>query len=128
MRTQGHLYLNPKSSIQYYCINKNYPLCDCVEGETNRMMVLLAIELPQSPSFMASPWEKSKGASESDSVSCTVVSDSLRPHGLLLPRLLCSGNSPGKNTRVGCHSRPLGIFLTQGWNLGLLHCRWILHR
>ena len=31
----------------------------------------------------------------------------------------------GKNTRVGSHSLLQGIFLTQGWNLGVLHCRQI---
>ena len=118
MRTQGHLYLNPKSSIQYYCINKNYPLCDCVEGETNRMMVLLAIELPQSPSFMASPWEKSKGASESNSVSYTVMSDSLRPHGLLPTRLLCPWDSPGKGTGMGCQSHLQGNLPDPGMEPG----------
>ena len=35
-------------------------------------------------------------------------------------------NSPGKNTRVGSHSRLQGIFPTQGLNPGLLHCRQIL--
>ena len=39
------------------------------------------------------------------------------------PRLLCPWNSPGKNTGVGSHSLLQGIFPTQGWNLGLLHCR-----
>ena len=34
---------------------------------------------------------------------------------------------PGKNTGVGCPSLLQGIFLTQGLNLGLLHCRWILY-
>ena len=28
---------------------------------------------------------------------------------------------------VGCHSLLQGIFPTQGWNLGLPHCRQILH-
>ena len=41
-------------------------------------------------------------------VSCSVVSDSLRPHGLQLARFLCPWNSPGKNTGVGGH------FLLQG--------------
>ena len=41
-------------------------------------------------------------------------------------RLFCPWNSP-KNTRVGCHSLLQGIFLTQGSNPGLLHCRQILH-
>ena len=36
------------------------------------------------------------------------------------------GDSPGKNTGVGCHGTPVGwIFLTQGLNPGLLHCRQI---
>ena len=33
-----------------------------------------------------------------------MVSDSLRPHGLQPTRLLCPWDSPGKNTRVGCHA------------------------
>ena len=37
------------------------------------------------------------------------------------------GDSPGKNTGVGCHSLLQGIFLTQGSNPGLLHCRKILY-
>ena len=37
------------------------------------------------------------------------------------------GDSPGKNTGVGCHSVLQGIFLTQEWNLGLLLCSWILY-
>ena len=42
-------------------------------------------------------------------------------------RLLCSWNSPGQNTGMGHHFLLQGIFLTQGWNLGLLHCRRILY-
>ena len=33
-----------------------------------------------------------------------------------------------KNTGVGSLSLPQGIFQTQEWNWGLLHCRWILHQ
>ena len=43
------------------------------------------------------------------------------------PRLLCPWGSPGKNTGVGCHSLLQGILLTQGSNLGFLHCRQILY-
>ena len=39
--------------------------------------------------------------------------------------IVCSWNSLGKNTGVGSHSLLQGIFLTQGLNLGLLHCRQI---
>ena len=38
------------------------------------------------------------------------------------------GDSPGKNTGVGCHALLQGIFPTQGSNPGLPHCRWILYR
>ena len=58
--------------------------------------------------------------------SCSVVSDSLQPHGLQPARFLCPWNSPGKSTGVGSHSFLQGIFLTQGSNLGLPHCRQIL--
>ena len=37
-------------------------------------------------------------------------------------------NSPGQNTGVGSCSLLQGIFPTQGWNPGLLHCRWILYQ
>ena len=40
--------------------------------------------------------------------SPSVMSDSLRPHGLKPTRFLCPWNSPGKNTGAGCH------FLLQG--------------
>ena len=51
----------------------------------------------------------------------------LRSHGWQLTRVLCPWDSPGQNTAVGCHSLLQGIFLTQGSNLGLLHCRQILY-
>ena len=38
------------------------------------------------------------------------------------------GDSPGKNTRVGCHALLQGIFPTQGWNPGLLHCKGVLRK
>ena len=37
------------------------------------------------------------------------------------------GDSPGKNTKVGCHVPLQGIFPTQGSNLSLPHCRQILY-
>ena len=37
------------------------------------------------------------------------------------------GDSPGKNTRVDCHALLHRIFLTQGSNPGLPHCRRILY-
>ena len=60
-------------------------------------------------------------------VSHLVVSSSLQLHGPWPARLLCSWNSPGKNTGVGCHSFLKGNFPIQGLNTGLLHCRRILY-
>ena len=37
-------------------------------------------------------------------------------------------NSPGQNTGVGSFSLLQGIFPTQGWNPGVLHCRWTLYQ
>ena len=55
--------------------------------------------------------------------SCSVVSDSLQPHGLYSP-----WNPPGQNTGGGSLSLPQGIFPTQGSNPGLWHCRHILYQ
>ena len=55
------------------------------------------------------------------SESCSL--DSLWPHGLYSP-----WNSLGQNTGVGSLSLLQGIFPTQGWNPGLLHCRQILYQ
>ena len=59
--------------------------------------------------------------------SCQVISDSLGPHELQPSRLLCPWDSPGKNTGVGGHFLLQGIFLTQGSNLCLGHCRQTLY-
>ena len=51
----------------------------------------------------------------------------LQPHELEPARLLRLWDFPGKNTGVGCHFLFHGIFLTQGWNLGLPHWRQTLY-
>ena len=53
-------------------------------------------------------------------LSYSVVSDSLRLHGLQPFRLLCAWNFLGKNARVGCHFFPQGIFPTQELNTPLM--------
>ena len=58
-----------------------------------------------------------------ESESCSVVSNTLRPHELYSP-----WNSPGQNTGVGSLSFLQGIFPTQRLSPGLLHCRWILYQ
>ena len=62
---------------------------------------------------------------------CHLVTKSfstLRSHGLQPTRLLCPRDFPGTNTGVGCHFLLQGIFLNQGSNPGLLHCRQILYQ
>ena len=58
-----------------------------------------------------------------ESESCSVVSVSLRPHGIKSP-----WDSLGQNTGVGSHSLLQGIFPTQGLNPGLPLCRMILYQ
>ena len=53
--------------------------------------------------------------------ACSVVSNSLPPHGLQPARLLYPWNFPGKNIGAGCHFLFQGISPTQGLNLNLLH-------
>ena len=66
---------------------------------------------------------------ESESVGCSIVSDSMWPHGVLTAGLLCPWNSPGKHTGVACHSMLQGIFPTQGlnwvsWTAGRFFSSW----
>ena len=56
--------------------------------------------------------------------SCSTLCD---PMDYSPPGFSIHGNSPGKNTGVGCHAFLQGIFPTQGLNPGLLHYRWILY-
>ena len=58
-----------------------------------------------------------------ESESHSVVSDSLRPHGLYSP-----WNFPGQNTGVGILSLLQEIFPAQGLNPRLPHCRHILYQ
>ena len=57
----------------------------------------------------------------------SAVFHSLQPQGLQPARLFGPWNSPGKNSGVGCHALLQQIVPIQGLNLGLSHCRWILH-
>ena len=65
----------------------------------------------------------SVGCEKCESERFSVVSDCLWPHRLYSP-----WDSPGQNTGVGSLSLLQGIFLTQGSNPGLPHCRWILYQ
>ena len=60
---------------------------------------------------------------KSESENNSVVSDSLRPHGLYSP-----WNSLGWNTRVGSLFLLQGIFPTQGLNTCLPYSGWMLYQ
>ena len=68
--------------------------------------------------------------SMNDLLACSVasvMSNSLDPMDYSLPGSSVHGDSPGKNTGVGCHFLLQGIFPTQGSNPGILHCRQLLY-
>ena len=99
-------------------------LCTCHhKADENRLLRgLKANGGPASTSSTAGFLKAAQWAVISERESCSVVSDSLRPHGLNNP-----WNSPGQNTGVGSHSLLRGILPTQGSNPGLPHCRRILY-
>ena len=53
-------------------------------------------------------------------LSCSVVSNSLPPHGLQPTRLFWPWDFPGNNTELDCRFLLWGVFLTQGSNPHLL--------
>ena len=64
------------------------------------------------------PWNVDSCGRKEGSESCSVMPNSLGPHGLYSP-----WNSPGQNIGVGSLSLLQGIFPTQGSNPGFPHCR-----
>ena len=71
------------------------------------------------------PWTEEPGRLQSMGLqSQTWLSDLT---GLQATRLLCPWDFPGKSTGVGCHCLLQRIFLTQGSNPGLPHCRQTLY-
>ena len=90
-------------------------------GGPGEHLFIVRVHLPRRPSATADVFEKR------ESVSRSVMFDSLQPHGLQPTRILCPWDFPGKDTGVGCHFLLHGVFPTQGLNPGLLHCRQILY-
>ena len=87
-------------------------------GRVLASFIILKLAIDNAP-FIAHTWGGPLVKSESRSV----VSDSLRPHGLYSP-----WDSPGQNTGVGSLSLLQGIFPTPGSHSGLPHCRRILYQ
>ena len=61
-------------------------------------------------------------------ISCSVVSNSLKPHGLQPARLLRPWDSPGKNTGVGCPSLLQKDLPNPGIKPRSPHCRQIFYQ
>ena len=79
---------------------------------------------PLQEGVSATPWARGPCA-----VLCLVAQSCLTLCDLMdcsPPGSSVHGDSPGKNTGMDCHALLQGIFSTQGWNPGLLHCRKIL--
>ena len=60
-------------------------------------------------------------------LSCSVMSNSLQPHGLKPARLSVHGDSPGKNIEIGCLALLQGIFPAKRSNPVFRYCRRILY-
>ena len=87
-----------------------WSVCDNSKSSLLKSLICIISFNPQTY-----PW------GESESESCSVVSDFLWSHGLYSP-----WNSPGQNTGVGNFSLLQELFPIQWLNPGLLHCRQIL--
>ena len=84
-------------------------------------------------------WPELKNGCQKESVGLPQAAACMRAKSLWSFLTLCNpkdcrplgssvhGDSPGKNTAVGCHFLFQGIFPSQGSNPGLLHCRQILY-
>ena len=57
---------------------------------------------------------------------CSVVSHAVTPW-TIAHQVICPRDFPGKNSGAGCYSLLQGILPNKGSNLGLQHCRQILH-
>ena len=93
------LFIPPYSSILIFV---QFSTCQCSESIFLCYVLYLAL-------FIVFKIKNNFPTSDSCSLfSQSVVSDSLRLHGLQPTRLLCQRNAPGKNTGLSCH------FLLQG--------------
>ena len=100
------------------------PHIDCTFGQAIPTIIKLEDHLNYTPGFTFLPKFRLKAKFPSEIKLHMVNSDPLdySPPGTSL-----YGNSPGKNTGVGCNALLQGIFLTKGSNPGLLHHRWVLY-
>ena len=90
-------------------------------------MVLLFVLCGVSPLWLMIKVANSFHAHYHTHCSSCVMSVSLWLHDCSPPGSSVHGDSPGKNTGVGCHALLQGIFPTQRLNPGLPCYRWILY-
>ena len=112
---------------QWVLLSSDPVILDKWESDYNLVATCTATELTPPKHHFVIARSKKLGAHTKVALavkwreSRSVVSDSLWPHGLYIPR-----NSPAQNTGVGSLALLQGIFPTQGWNPSLPHCMWIL--
>ena len=113
------------SSIKYLFLWK------CPSGTHPSSFLTLSASqaLRLSISFPIGPWPQMSPMAVCSTLVLVLVAQSCPtlcdPIDCSPPGSSVHEDSPGKKTGVGCHSLLHGIFLTQGLNPGLLHCRQI---
>ena len=128
VQTQCFGILQPKYALQY--ILPGFYFYKYFMTSFLSLDYFLASDDPQTRSRSPVYLLQSKNvllSRQGESESCSVVSDSLRPTACSPPGSSVHGDSPGKNTGVGCPALLQGIFPIHESNVGLLHCRWILY-
>ena len=101
---------------------------DEVHSALNSQLLCILSDLPWWFPSPSSFWGWCKAPAQVIA-PCALVTNCVQlstPWTVARPAPLC--DFPGKHSGVGCHALLYGIFLTQGLNLGLLHCKRILYR
>ena len=93
----------------------------CATPETAAHQAPPSLGFSRQEHWSGLPFPSPMHESEKWKWSCSVVSDSSRPHGLQPTRLLLPWDFPGKSTGVGCHCLlhcpQLPLFKLQGCNI-----------
>ena len=92
-----------------------FPIQGLIPGLPQYRRVLYQLSYQGSPCYIYAAAAAAKSLQ-----SCPTLCN---PMDCSPPGSSVHGNSPGKNTGVGCHALLQGILPTQGSNPGLLHCR-----
>ena len=118
----------------WICPNRGTGVWSCSEALGDWLCLSRLYSLSGHPECLEGKWpglvlsrHHGWGTGKCETVSRSVVSDSLQPHDLYTARLLGPWDSPGKSTGVGSHFLLQGILLTHRLSLGLVHCRRVLY-